>query len=61
MKRFYIPSLLEEGIVILLSEAQTHYLSNVLRQRIDRPLLLFNEKDGEWEARLEKSSVKKKY
>jgi 16S rRNA (uracil1498-N3)-methyltransferase len=43
---------LSVGGSIPLAEGQAHYLRHVLRREDGAPLLLFNGRDGEWQARL---------
>ena len=41
---------------ISLSEAQTHYLKNVLRMGLGDPVHLFNGRDGEWRSVIDRIS-----
>lgn len=40
------------NVSLSLAEGQAHYLRHVLRREDGAPLLLFNGRDGEWQARL---------
>lgn len=50
--RLFVEQPLGRGQEIALSQAQTHYLANVMRQRAGAEIALFNSHDGEWLARL---------
>ena len=50
--RLFVEQPLGQGQEIALSQAQTHYLANVMRQREGAEIALFNSRDGEWLARL---------
>ena len=50
--RLFIPENLAEKLTILLEPEQSHYLTGVLRLKIDDPVRLFNGKNGEWLAHL---------
>ena len=43
---------MEEGAEVTLKAAQSHYLGTVLRLKPGARVLVFNGRDGEWEARL---------
>ena len=45
-------ALLARGDAITLNKDQSHYLVNVMRQKEGAVLLLFNGRDGEWQAKL---------
>lgn len=51
--RLFIDHPLAPGQPVPLDEAQTHYLSGVMRQPPGAEIALFNGCDGEWRARLE--------
>jgi 16S rRNA (uracil1498-N3)-methyltransferase len=51
--RLHIPAGLGEGAVAGLSPGQAHYLRNVLRLDAGAPVRHINERDGEFEGRLE--------
>lgn len=48
--RLFIQSELSKGAQIYLSDAQSHYLSHVLRVQTGDDVLLFNGQDGEWRS-----------
>jgi len=50
--RLFVEADLSAGIEAALSEAQAHYLRHVMRREEGAALLLFNGRDGEWQARL---------
>ena len=50
--RVYLDAPLAAGQAVSLDRAQTNYLRNVLRLKDGDVLLLFNGRDGEWQARL---------
>lgn len=50
--RLYVTQGLQQGADIALDKGQSHYVANVMRQRVDAPLRLFNGQDGEWLARI---------
>jgi 16S rRNA (uracil1498-N3)-methyltransferase len=50
--RLFVEADLSAGIEAALSEAQTHYLRHVMRREEGADLLLFNGRDGEWQAQL---------
>src|SRR5262245_35124573 len=52
--RLYVDHPLGPGIEVTLDEAQTHYLADVLRQKPGDTLLVFNGRDGEWRAALDR-------
>ena len=56
--RIYTNQTLAINAEVGLNEKQSHYLSGVLRQKLDDKLLLFNGKDGEWLARIVEISKK---
>lgn len=51
--RLYVVPPLGEGAVVALEQAQAHYLATVLRLKTGSRILVFNGRDGEWEASLE--------
>jgi len=51
--RLHVPADLEPGLVVGLSPEQAHYLRNVLRLGAGAALILFNARDGEFDARIE--------
>jgi len=56
--RLFIDSPFNEAESLTLQPTRAHYLINVLRLQADRPLLVFNGRGGEYEAKIE--SVTKK-
>jgi 16S rRNA (uracil1498-N3)-methyltransferase len=52
--RLHVDVPLAAGAAVELDAARAHYLRDVLRRESGAPLLLFNGRDGEWQARLEK-------
>lgn len=50
--RLHVPADLAPGTTIAGSPAQAHYLGTVLRHRPGDSVLLFNGRDGEWQARI---------
>jgi 16S rRNA (uracil1498-N3)-methyltransferase len=54
--RLHVEAALSAGATVRLDRAQTHYLINVLRRKADDPVLLFNGRDGEWQASVAESS-----
>jgi 16S rRNA (uracil1498-N3)-methyltransferase len=50
--RLHVTDPLKSGAEVALGKAQAHYLQNVLRLKPGRPVLVFNGKDGEWQATL---------
>jgi 16S rRNA (uracil1498-N3)-methyltransferase len=51
--RLYVSAPLAAGAVVPLEPGQTHYLGNVLRLKAGAGVLLFNGRDGEWNATLQ--------
>lgn len=58
MQRLYIDHPLMDGAEVSLDKAQSNYLINVLRMKPGDPLLVFNGRDGEWQAALTNPSKK---
>jgi 16S rRNA (uracil1498-N3)-methyltransferase len=50
--RLYVAAPLAPGASIALDKAQANYLVNVLRLKPDDTVLVFNTRDGEWQANL---------
>jgi 16S rRNA (uracil1498-N3)-methyltransferase len=50
--RLFVAAPLRPGATVPLDAAQGHYLAGVLRLEPGDPVLIFNGKDGEWQARL---------
>lgn len=59
MPRLFVDHLLAAGEKLWLSLPQSHYLLHVLRLKVGQSLLLFNGRDGAWEAQIESVSAKK--
>jgi 16S rRNA (uracil1498-N3)-methyltransferase len=53
VSRLYIEADLAAGGEAPLAEAQVHYLRHVMRRPDGAPLLVFNGRDGEWQAQIE--------
>ncbi|MFN0218864.1 MAG: 16S rRNA (uracil(1498)-N(3))-methyltransferase [Hyphomicrobium sp.] len=51
-QRLFVEDPLSAGATLTISEAQAHYLVNVLRQKVGSTVLVFNGGDGEWAAEL---------
>jgi 16S rRNA (uracil1498-N3)-methyltransferase len=52
MQRLYVEQALAAHETVILEKRQAHYLVNVLRLRPGDKILIFNGRDGEWEASL---------
>ncbi len=50
LTRLFVAVPLEPGATVLPDEGQTHYLLHVLRAKSGDHVLLFNGRDGEWQA-----------
>lgn len=50
--RLFVEASLEPGAHVMLDEGQSHYLRHVLRAEAGDRVLLFNGRDGEWQARV---------
>jgi 16S rRNA (uracil1498-N3)-methyltransferase len=50
--RLYVDAALAGGATVALDPAQANYLRNVLRLKAGAPVLVFNGRDGEWQASL---------
>jgi 16S rRNA (uracil1498-N3)-methyltransferase len=51
--RLHVAAALAEGSIVAATPAQAHYLGNVMRRAPGDPVLLFNGRDGEFNARIE--------
>jgi 16S rRNA (uracil1498-N3)-methyltransferase len=51
--RLYVEAGLASGTTVTLDRAQAHYLTAVMRLTSGRRILVFNGRDGEWEATVE--------
>jgi len=52
--RLYVPDDLAAGGAVALAPGQAHYLRTVLRLGVGAEVALFNGRDGEWRARVER-------
>ena len=50
--RLYVTGDLGTGVAVTLDEGQSHYLLHVLRAQAGNRVLLFNGRDGEWQAEI---------
>jgi 16S rRNA (uracil1498-N3)-methyltransferase len=50
--RLYVTADLGKGVAVSLDEGQAHYLLHVLRASAGNRVLLFNGRDGEWQAEI---------
>lgn len=53
MQRLYLDADIEADTSLDLDKAQTNYVANVMRMRSDDRLLVFNGRDGEWQAKVQ--------
>jgi 16S rRNA (uracil1498-N3)-methyltransferase len=51
-RRLFVTASLEPGDAVNLDEGQSHYLRHVLRAKVGDRVLLFNGRDGEWQAEI---------
>ncbi|MEP0942561.1 MAG: 16S rRNA (uracil(1498)-N(3))-methyltransferase [Rhizobiaceae bacterium] len=58
-QRLFVEESLNPGAAIDLDRGQSNYLINVLRLKDQAPVLLFNGRDGEWQANLQLLGRKK--
>lgn len=49
-QRLHVSNDLAEGVEIILAAEQAHYVLNVIRLPVQGRILLFNGRDGEWQA-----------
>ena len=52
--RLFVEADLSAGLSLALDDGQAHYLGNVMRSRVGDGVVLFNGRDGEWSAAIEK-------
>ncbi|HEY4276347.1 MAG TPA: 16S rRNA (uracil(1498)-N(3))-methyltransferase [Rhizomicrobium sp.] len=52
LTRLFVAAALETGATVPLDDGQTHYLLHVLRAHAGDRVLLFNGRDGEWQAEI---------
>jgi 16S rRNA (uracil1498-N3)-methyltransferase len=50
--RLFVTPALAEGAEIAATAAQAHYLAHVMRRAVGAHVVLFNGRDGEWQARI---------
>lgn len=50
-QRLFVPQDLAEGQLLVLPAEQAHYIANVIRLAVGGSVLVFNGRDGEWQAR----------
>lgn len=58
MIRLFVNSDLAENVSVCATSKQVHYLYHVMRQRVGDTVLLFNGRDGEWQASIKELSKK---
>jgi len=56
--RLFVDSPLGNDASVALTPEQSHYLINVMRRADGDPVLLFNGRDGEWQAAIRRSGKK---
>jgi 16S rRNA (uracil1498-N3)-methyltransferase len=56
--RLFVEAALQQGARVALDKAQANYLANVLRLETGDPVLIFNGRDGEWRAALQREGRK---
>lgn len=56
--RLFVAAELRPGARVALDKAQANYLANVLRLETGDPVLVFNGRDGEWRAALQREGRK---
>jgi 16S rRNA (uracil1498-N3)-methyltransferase len=52
--RLFVPDRLSAAVRVALSRGQAHYVGHVMRLDAGDDLLLFNGRDGEWSAKIER-------
>jgi len=52
LTRLFVTAALEPGATVALDEGQAHYLLHVLRAKAGDRVLVFNGRDGEWQAQI---------
>jgi len=52
LTRLFVTAALNSGATVMLDDGQTHYLLHVLRAKAGDRVLLFNGRDGEWQAEI---------
>lgn len=56
LTRLFVTMALEPGATVALNDGQAHYLLHVLRARAGDRVLVFNGRDGEWQAEIAMAS-----
>lgn len=56
LTRLFVTAALEPGAAVALDDGQAHYLLHVLRARAGDRVLVFNGRDGEWQAEIAAAS-----
>lgn len=56
--RLFVGGDLAEGFAVALDPGQSHYLAHVMRKKVGETVLLFNGRDGEWLAEIERIGKK---
>ncbi|MBN9554708.1 MAG: 16S rRNA (uracil(1498)-N(3))-methyltransferase [Alphaproteobacteria bacterium] len=56
LTRLFVTVALEPGATVALNDGQAHYLLHVLRARAGDRVLVFNGRDGEWQAEIAMAS-----
>lgn len=59
LTRLFVTAALEPGAALALDEGQAHYLLHVLRAGTGDRVLLFNGRDGEWQAEIVSAGKRK--
>lgn len=54
LTRLFVAADLAAGVALVLPDAASHYLTHVLRAASGDGVRIFNGRDGEWDARIEK-------
>ena len=57
--RLFSTTPLNEGDSLVLPENQSHYVTNVMRQKVGDAVILLNDTDGEWECHILDAHKKK--
>jgi len=52
LTRLFVTAALNSGATVILNDGQTHYLLHVLRAKAGDRVLLFNGREGEWQAEI---------
>lgn len=57
-QRLFVESALADNVEVRLARDQSHYLLNVLRLKTGDQILVFNGRDGEWQAKIVEATRK---